>query len=133
MSLSGGCEDALRDQTLHAAKHELQAERHLVDSEDHAEEQQQRAEPADNGVCDEHSEPVQEQNEINNTGHHESDFGRWSERDENDNRCDAVGSNDGWKCEWGESVRQSGRLSTIGRVGYVVLMHHRLQCDEEKD
>src|SRR6516162_8855226 len=61
------------------------------------------------------------------------DFSRGSEGDENDNRCDAVGSNDGRKCEWGESVRQSGRLSAFGRAGYVVLMHDRLQCDEEKD
>ena len=88
VSISRGCEDALRYQTLHAAKHELQAERHLVDPEDHAEKQQQRAEPADNGVCDEHSEPVQEQNEINNPGHHESDFGRGSEGGEDDNHCD---------------------------------------------
>jgi hypothetical protein len=26
------------------------------------------------------------------------------------------------KCEWGESERQSGRLSAIKRVGYVVLL-----------
>jgi hypothetical protein len=70
-------------------------------------------------VCDEHSEPVQKQNGINNRGHHEFDFGRGSEGDEDGNRCNAVRSNDGWKCEWGESKRQSGRLGTIGRVGYV--------------
>ena len=63
---------------------------HLADPEDHAEEQQQRVEPADNDVCDEHSEPVQEQDEINNPGHHESDFGRGREGDENDHRCDAA-------------------------------------------
>ena len=51
----GISEDALRDQTLHAAKHELQAERHLIDPKYHAKKQQQRAEPTDNGVCDEHS------------------------------------------------------------------------------
>ena len=63
----------------------------MADPEDHAKEQQQRVEPTDNDVRDEHSEPVQEQNEINNPGHHESDFGGGSEGDENDNRCDPVG------------------------------------------
>jgi hypothetical protein len=40
---------------------------------------------------------------------------------------------DGWKCEWGEGECQSGRLGSLGRVGYFVLMHDRLQGDEEKD
>ena len=30
-------------------------------------------------------------------------------------------------------MRQSGQLSAFGRAGHVVLMHDRLQCDEEKD
>ena len=47
----------------------------LVDPEDNTNEQQQRAKPADNDVCAEHSEPVQEQNEINNPRQHEPDFG----------------------------------------------------------
>jgi hypothetical protein len=59
-------------------------------------------------VCGEHSEPVQEQNEINNPGQHETDLSRGSEGGEDGNRCDAIGSNDGRKCEGGESERQSG-------------------------
>ena len=67
----------------------LYAECHLVDPEDNTDEQQQRAKPADSHVCAEHSEPVQEQNEISNTRQHEPDFGRRSEGHEDGYRCDA--------------------------------------------
>ena len=89
----------------------------MIDPKYNAEQQQQWTEPADNDVCAEHSEPVQEQNEINNPGQHEPDFGRRREGREDGNRCDPVRSNDGRKCQWGEGERQTGRLGTIWWVG----------------
>ena len=93
----------------------------MVDPEDNTDEQEQGLNQH-NDVCAEHSEPVQEQNEINNPRQHEPDFGRRSEGHEDGNRRDPVRSDDGRKCEWGEGECQSGRLGATGRVGYFVLM-----------
>src|SRR5262249_52009116 len=55
-------------------------------------------------------------------GQHETDLGRGSEGGEDGNRCEPYGVTMVGKCEWGESERQSRRLSAIKRVGYVVLL-----------